>query len=155
MSIETTCCFTGHRALSRDFSVDTLKRGIFYLVNQGIDTFICGGAKGFDTVCALEVLEAKKFFPQIKLHIYAPCNNQTDGWKLRDKMTYNKILRKADYVDMPNTPYFEGCMRERNYKMVDNSSTCLCYMNNTRSGTGHTFRYAQKKGLTIYNIAGK
>lgn len=156
MGIETSCCFTGHRKISGDFSVDVLARGILYLIEQGVDTFIAGGALGFDTICAQEVLKAKKTHPHIKLHIYAPCNNQSENWGLRDRMTYTKILKKADFVDMPNTPYYDGCMKERNYKMVDNAAYCICYLNtNTRSGTAQTYRYAYSKGLKIFNISGK
>ena len=156
MGKEKCCCFTGHRKIGGDFFVDTLARGILYLIDKGVDTFIVGGALGFDTICAQEVLKAKKIHPDIKLHVYAPCNNQSANWGLRDRMTYNKILKKADYVDMPDVPYYDGCMKDRNYKMVDNAAYCICYFNtNTRSGTAQTYRYAQSKGLTIFNIAGK
>lgn len=155
MKKESTCCFTGHRILGSDFNVDVLRRGIEYLIGLGVDTFICGGATGFDTVCAKEVLSAKGTHPHIKLHIYAPCNNQSEKWSLSDKLTYNEILRMADFVDMPPVPYYDSCMKERNYKMVDSSAYCICYLNSTRSGTGQTYRYATQKGLTVFNIAGK
>lgn len=155
MAKENTCCFTGHRILSSDFSEDVLHRGIEYLIGKGVDTFICGGATGFDTVCALAVLKAKKSHPNISLHIYAPCNNQSDNWKLSHRLTYKKIIKKADFVDMPDTGYFDGCMKIRNYKMVDSSAYCICYLNSAHSGTGQTFRYAKEKGLTVFNIAGK
>ena len=156
MAKESTCCFTGHRVIGSDFSPSVLKRGINYLIEQGVDTFIVGGALGFDTICAKEILKAKKAHPQIKLHIYAPCNNQSEKWSVLDTLSYNKILKKADYVDMPDFPYFDGCMKIRNYKMVDSSAFCLCYLSSsTRSGTAQTVRYAKEKGLTIFNIAGK
>lgn len=155
MARENTCCFTGHRILEKDFNPEVLNRGIEYLINQGVDTFICGGAMGFDTVCAKAVLDAKKNHPHIKLHIYAPCNNQSERWGMLDKMTYKKLLKNAELVDMPDSPYFDGCMKIRNYKMVDASAYCICYMNSSRSGTGQTYRYAKQKGLTVYNIAGK
>ena len=155
MAKENTCCFTGHRIMAGDFNKDTLIRGIEYLIGQGVDTFICGGATGFDTLCAEEILKLKKQHPQILLHIYAPCSNQSDKWSTKDRAAYKKILKKADFVDMPDAEYFDGCMKIRNYKMVDNSAFCICYMNNPRTGTGQTFRYAKKQGLTVFNIAGK
>lgn len=155
MSRESTCCFTGHRRLSKDFSADAVYRGIIYLIDQGVDTFIVGGALGFDTVCALEVLKAKKLHPNIQLHVYAPCNDQSKNWGVKDKLTYSKILKKADHVDMPLTPYYDGCMKERNYKMVDNAAYCICYLTNSRSGTAQTHRYALSQGLKIFNLAGK
>lgn len=155
MEKEKACCFTGHRIIGADLSTDVLVRGIEYLIAQGVDTFICGGATGFDTLCAQEVLNARKRHPHIKLHIYAPCNNQSERWGFTDRLRYNKILKKADYVDMPSRPYYDGCMKERNYKMVDSSAYCICYLNDPRSGTGQTYRYAKQKGLTVFNIAGK
>lgn len=155
MAKESSCCFTGHRILGKDFNIDVLSRGIEYLIGKGVDTFICGGALGFDTVCAKAVLEAKRAHPHIKLHIYAPCNNQAERWSIKDTLIYKGILKKADLVDMPSKPYFTDCMKIRNYKMVDNSAYCICYLNDMRSGTGQTYKYANLRGLTIYNIAGK
>ena len=155
MAKETTCCFTGHRIIAADFNPDTLVRGIEYMVAQGVDTFVCGGAVGFDTLCAQEVLRAKASHPHIKLHIYSPCCNQSDSWSYSDRVTYKSILEQADFVDMPASPYFDGCMKIRNYKMVDASAFCICYLNNPRTGTGQTYRYAQKQGLTVFNLAGK
>ena len=155
MARERCCCFTGHRIIGGDFSRDVLLRGIEYLINEGVDTFICGGALGFDTVCAKAVLDAKKEHPHIKLWIFAPCNNQDAKWSIRDSLTYKEILESADFVDMPPQPYFDDCMKIRNYKMVDSSAYCICYMNNPRSGTGQTYRYATAKGLKVFNLSGK
>ena len=132
MAKEKTCCFTGHRIVANDFNEDVLSRGIEYVIKQGVDTFICGGAMGFDTLCALAVLKAKKKHPHISLHIYAPCNNQSEKWGLKDRATYKKILKKADFVDMPDESYFDGCMKIRNYKMVDASAFCAAF-----GGGGH------------------
>lgn len=155
MSKETTCCFTGHRQIKANFNSDILVRGIEYLINKGVDTFICGGALGFDTICAQEVLKAKERHPEIKLHIYAPCTNQSERWSSKDKEIYEEILKKADFVDMPSHSYTSDCMKIRNYKMVDNAAYCICYLNNPRSGTGQTHAYAKRKGLTVYNLAGE
>ena len=72
--------------MAADFNKDTLVRGIKYMIAQGVDTFICGGAIGFDTLCAQEVLNAKALHPHIKRHIYAPCNNQSDSWGITDRL---------------------------------------------------------------------
>lgn len=155
MKNENCCCFTGHRVLGMDFNRALLVRGIEYLIKKGVDTFICGGALGFDTVCAEAVLELKEVHPHIRLHIYAPCNNQCEKWQIDQRVRYERILEKADYVDMPNRAYFTDCMKIRNQKMVDNAAYCICYLNSMRSGTGQTYSYARKKGLTVYNIAGR
>ena len=157
MSKETTCCFTGHRILGDDFKMQKLIDLVIDLhKNKFVDTFICGGALGFDTYTAAAVLNARSIGYDIKLHIYAPCNNQSEKWNESQKSMYKNILKVADYVDMVDRPYFDGCMKIRNYKMVDNSAYCIAYYHEDksfRSGTGQTFRYAKKQGLTVINVA--
>ncbi|MBO5338372.1 MAG: DUF1273 family protein [Clostridia bacterium] len=153
MSREKTCCFTGHRHLYSSYKAEDLKNAIETMVNKGVTIFIAGGALGFDTEAAIEVLRLKKKNKDIELHIYAPCNDQSKLWTLGQKMLYKKILKHADYVDMPSHSYNNQCMKIRNYKMVDNSAYLIAYYDGSvRSGTGQTFRYAQKCGLGIINI---
>ncbi len=152
--MEKSVCFTGHRTIGSDFSVERLRAYIRAMIEvAGATKFIVGGALGFDTIVAKELLALKKEFGQIELHVYVPCNNQSEKWGIFDKMTYNKILKQADYVDMVDRPYYDGCMRERNYKMVDNAHYCICYFNGKASGTSQTVRYAKRKGLEIYNVS--
>lgn len=153
MSREKTCCFTGHRNLGASYSQENLKEAIQRMLNKGVRVFITGGALGFDTEAAIEILRQRKTNKDIELHVYAPCNDQPRLWKLKEKMLYKKILKHANYVDMPNYSYTADCMKIRNYKMVDNSAYVIAYYDGTvRSGTGQTFRYAQKCGLGIINI---
>ena len=156
MKKEVSCCFTGHRILGKDFTISALDNTIEYMINKCVTIFICGGAIGFDTYAAEAVLRAKERHESIELHIYAPCNNQSAKWNIIQKNKYNEILEKADYVDMVDRPYYDGCMKERNYKMVDNSRYCICYFHENESrpsGTGQTFRYAKRQGLEIINLA--
>ncbi|MBQ8545640.1 MAG: DUF1273 family protein [Clostridia bacterium] len=153
MSREITCCFTGHRHLGSDFKKENLKGAIENLIEKGVKIFIAGGALGFDTEAALEVLRQKKAGKDVALHIYAPCNNQAVRFSFKEKWIYKKILKHADYVDMPPQPYFNGCMKIRNYKMVDASSYVIAYYTGEfKSGTGQTVRYAQRSGLEITNL---
>ena len=153
MSRETTCCFTGLRILGKDFDFDRLYRTVIKLIEKrGVDTFICGGALGFDTQGAIAVKNAIDNGYNVKLHIYTPCNNQSEKWKDKDKIIYQELLSKADYVDIVDRPYYDGCMKQRNYKMVDNSAFCLCYFNGRPSGTAQTVSYAKKCGLEIGNL---
>lgn len=124
------------------------------MIEKGVDTFICGGALGFDTEAAIEVLKLKKKkYKEIKLHIYAPCQGQDAKWNSRDQRLYKEILSRADYVDMPNTLYNNQCMKVRNYKMVDSSAYLIAYYDGTfASGTGQTVRYGEKCGLEIVNL---
>ena len=155
MAKSNTCFFTGHRVLASNFTPNRLEKGIEYLIGQGVDTFITGGAIGFDTEAAQAVLRLKKKYPNIQLHIYVPCRNQDAKWKLTQKITYNSLLKKADHIEMNDRDYYEGCMLERNRKMADASSYCIAYYNGSRSGTGNEVNYAKKQGVTVYNIYDK
>ena len=149
-----TLCFSGHRYLGEDFDEARFLRLINAAATRGFNTFICGGALGFDTYAAEAVLKLKRNFPSIKLHLYLPCNDQDSRWSAADRKRYRKILSRADYVDCPDVPYYDGCMRDRNYRMVDASSLCICYLNNDlRSGTAQTVRYALKEGLVAMNVS--
>ncbi len=153
MSRETTCCFTGHRELEYNYNKNDLKNAIKSLIDRGVKTFIVGGALGFDTEAAIEVLRQKAGGEDIELHVYAPCQGQSKRYPFREKALYKKILKHADYVDMPDSEYFDGCMKIRNYKMVDASGCVIAYYSGEfKSGTGQTVRYAQRCGLEIINL---
>lgn len=53
--------------------------------------FGAGGARGFDTVATMAVLELKKIYPDIRLILVLPCRNQTRGWKEADIQKYEWI----------------------------------------------------------------
>ena len=62
---EITCCFTGHRKISADkipFVRRNLREAIYAACTEGYRRFVCGGALGFDTMAAIEVLSFKKMF---------------------------------------------------------------------------------------------
>ena len=149
-----TVCFTGHRIIGSDFDENAFKMALDVAVKNGFDTFICGGALGFDTYAAEAIIKLKESHPHIELHLYLPCKDQELLWNQRDKDRYYEILKKADYIDCPDTPYYDGCMRVRNYKMVDSSSLCISYLNdNAKSGTAQTVRYACQSGLFTCNLS--
>lgn len=153
MSRENACCFSGHRYLDSDYSRSKLIGAVEALIEKGIDTFIAGGALGFDTEVALCILGLKKSHPQIKLHIYVPCQGQESRWSFSERRQYKEILKKADFVDIPSYTYTKDCMKIRNYKMVDSAAYLITYYDGTYiSGTGQTFRYARRSGLEIINL---
>ena len=94
-----TCCFTGHRAISKAEAerIKThLKPVLEELINTGYKYFGSGGALGFDTIAALTVLELKKKYTHIRLILVLPCVNQTKGWKEKDVKIYEYIKSMCD-----------------------------------------------------------
>lgn len=154
---EITCCFTGHRRISKDEVKEVktrLKHTISAAIDQGYLYFGAGGALGFDTLAALTVLELKKKYLNIKLILVLPCINQTKGWSKRDVEVYEQIKSRCDKYVYTSENYFNGCMQKRNRHLVDNSSLCICYLTENRGGTAYTVNYARQKGLKVINLAG-
>lgn len=152
----STCCFTGHRAIPAgmtDYLFKRVKDGINYLYAQGVGAFLTGGALGFDTLAAKAVIECRNVHEDIRLILVIPCRDQTRAWKQADIESYDRIKGLTDEVICLSEHYYNGCMHYRNRYLVDNSSACICYLNRTSGGTAYTVRYAKYKGLSVFNLA--
>lgn len=151
-----TCCFTGHRKIPPEKLKDIswrLKATLIQLIEDGYLYFGAGGALGFDTLAAQAVLDLKQQYPQIKLILVLPCLSQANSWSKKDKQMYEYIKGQADKVVYTSQEYTRGCMHKRNRHLVDNSSACIAYLTESKGGTAYTVDYAQKHGLTVFNIA--
>ena len=151
-----TCCFTGHRILSHKEKLKVavrLRRVIEEQIKAGIVFYGAGGALGFDTLAAQTVLEMKKEYPQLRLILVLPCENQTRGWHSEDIAVYENIKRRSDKVVYVSREYTPDCMHRRNRHLVDHSGTCICYLTRSAGGTAYTVDYARRKGLRIINLA--
>ncbi|MDR0914771.1 MAG: DUF1273 domain-containing protein [Oscillospiraceae bacterium] len=133
--------------------MENLKINIESLVKNGVTTFLSGAAIGFDIAAALAVIETKRTFPNIKLALALPCENQTKNWCPTDIVSYNYIIEQADTVTYISKRYYAGCMHKRNRYLVENSAFCICYLKKTCGGTYYTVEYAKKNGLNIKNLA--
>ena len=153
---ESTACFTGHRNL-RQTDLPEIRSRVAGAISQayenGYRAFLCGGARGFDTLAALEVLKFRSSHPDIRLIIAVPCSSQADRWTAEDRKVWQSVCDKADDVNILSDSYYNGCMQARNRYMVDASSLCLCYLVRFEGGTWSTVRYALHRGLLLMNLA--
>ena len=153
-------CFTGHRSIKEPLSnlYRRLDRAIEKAISENnASDFYAGGAVGFDMIAAMRVLRLKKKYRSVRLHLVLPCPipEMVTKWSDRDKITFDDILNRADSITVISDRYYDGCMRERNQRLVDLADClCICYWNknDNRSGTGQTVRMAEKKGLNINNL---
>ncbi len=155
---EKTCCFSGHRTIPANEInqiKELLSKTIEMLIKKGVVYYGCGGAVGFDMLAAQTIIELKKFFPQIKLIMVYPCQNQTKYWNLTDTEKYNFIKANSDKRVYISEFYNNSCMIERNKYLVNYSSYCICYFNGAYGGTEFTVKYAKEKGLKIINLYNK
>lgn len=155
-----SCCFTGHRVLpkseeDRNILRDKLRSTIAQLAKEGIYRFYTGGARGFDSMAAMAVLEMKVYFPQIQLYLALPYPQQYEQWPQREIALFEQIAEHADKVEIISPVYTEDCMKRRNYYMVDHSCVCVYYMvYSVRSGTAQTVAYARKKNARLIDLTG-
>ncbi len=152
------CSFTGHRRIKNtDILRSKLIEAICVFINEyGTTDFFAGGALGWDMLCEETILKLKNEYPFIRLHIVLPCSEeeQTCKWDEKEKARYKRIIMSADSVEYLAKGYYEGCMKKRNERLVEQTEGCICYYNEKRpfSGTGQTVRMAMQKGLKIINI---
>lgn len=152
---EKCCCFTGHRRVPELEGLwirRQLRERMTELYQEGVDTFIAGGALGFDTMAAQEVVRMrdKGAYP-FRLVLALPYPGQEAGWPPQNISTYQGLLRTADEAIYLSDFYEEDCLLRRNRYMVDNSSCCICYLTTKRGrgGTVYTVKYAMRAGVRL------
>lgn len=155
---QKACFFTGHRKISCDESllVSYLREEILDQINGGATVFIAGGALGFDTLAAEQVIDMREDYDFIRLLLYLPCTDQDEDWNDDEKLRFEKIKAAADEIRYI-TPgeYKVGCMKKRNRAMVENADCGISYSVRKVSGTSQTIKMAQEKGIQVINIAEK
>ena len=76
MERETSCCFTGHRRIPLQDGLwlrRMLREEIARLAQEGVVSFLAGGALGFDTMAAQEVLRVRaEGFPELEFVLVLP-----------------------------------------------------------------------------------
>ena len=150
-----TCCFTGHREVEQSPALYAAVRAeIEKAYADGYRIFCTGGALGFDTVAALNVLAVRQSaHSDMQLHLILPYKDQASRWSEYDKDIYKKILERADKIEYLSEHYTAWCMFTRNRRLVELSSRCICYLTEDKGGTKYTVDLASKKGLQIINLA--
>lgn len=155
---EKACCFTGHRQISPEYLPaisKKLKDTLIFYIEKRYRYFGAGGALGFDTLAAQTILLLKKQYPDIRLILVLPCQDQASRWQRQEIEEYERIKAAADKVVYTSEHYYNGCMHKRNRHLVEHSSLCICYLTNDSGGTKYTVDYALSSGLEVVNVAKK
>lgn len=154
---DISCCFTGHRILAHAM-IPNIKRALNYEIERlyaiGVRNFISGGAIGFDTLAAEQVVLAKQRHPDINLVFVLPCADHTLKWNTTQKRQFEVLSHHASATVILRHTYTEGCMLERNRYMVDNSEYCVSYCGRNFGGTYSTVRYAKAMKRQISELYG-
>ncbi len=154
--IPHVCVFTGHRtvlASHKEQLSDRLSRAVEYAYSIGCRVFCAGGAVGFDTMAAREVIKFRMTHPDVTLRLVLPCINQDERWSDEQRERYYHILRSADEVEYVSDAYTPGCMKKRNERLAGLADVVIAYVYREGSGSSQTTRMANQLGKTVYNIA--
>lgn len=150
-----TCAFTGHRNVKdshKQALPDLLSRAIGYAYDKGCRRFITGGALGFDTVAAREVIRFRLSHPDVFLVLFLPCLDQDSGWSIGQKNSYEYVLSSADEVKYVSESYDKTCMKRRNQAMAEECDIMISYVSRDYSGAAQTMRMAIALGKETYNL---
>lgn len=159
--LDNCCAFTGHRphkfpwryneADSRCVALKSaMTEQITKMVEDGVTDFYSGGADGVDCWASLIVLELRQKNPALKLHLILPHEGQADKWSDPAQERYLSILKQADSAEYVSHEYYDGCMLDRNHRLVESAGMLLAvYNGERRGGTAATIRYARKQGRRI------
>jgi uncharacterized phage-like protein YoqJ len=155
-----TLAFSGHRMnrirIGKEELSALIQAAIIHFYLQGYRIFLSGIAEGLDMLAAEEVLKAKEYYPDIKLHCIIPFKGQANRMSQQDKLRYNTILSAADNETCLSEKYYEGCFLRRNDYLVENSSQVVAYYDNVpQGGTHYTVRNAHKRGIEVFNLFGR
>lgn len=148
-------CFTGHRDIPDNEITQVpalLEWVIRKLYERGVREFRTGGAWGFDTAAAIQVLHMKQVYADIRLTLILPCADQTGRWKPQMKTVYERIKGAADEVRVLYERYTPWCMRERDRELVNGSDVCVAYCARSSGGTAYTVSYAMEHGVRVINL---
>ena len=159
-----SCSFTGHRPHKLPWRYNeadercvalkaVLTEQITALTDTGMTDFYSGGADGVDCWAALIVLDLKKKNPALNLHLILPHEGQADKWSNSAQERYRYILEQADSIEYVSREYCDGCMLDRNHRLVEAAGTLLAvYNGERRGGTAATVRYARKLSRRIITL---
>ena len=143
----SSCAFTGHRSLGRDFDREKLKRTIRERILDGVKVFYCGMAVGFDLV-----VELKSEFPSVVLVACIPCIGQEKFFGERDKRRYERLVGAADVKVILSDKYYSGCMLRRNEYMEEKADILICYCRKSTGGTAFTVEPFKRKNKKIFSV---
>lgn len=152
------CCFTGHRpeklTASEWVIKQELEREIRQAIDDGLDVFITGMARGVDIWAAEIVLTLRDSGMPIRLMCASPFDGFENGWSEDWQYRYRKIMAAADHTLFVRPHYSRSCFQIRNEWMVNHSSRVIAVFTGEKGGTKNTIEYSNILGVPVIIISG-
>lgn len=141
---------TGHRPENcEDEQVVRTKARVKLQYTEGIESFVCGMAAGFDLWAGDEALK-------LGMDVIAARPWAGHTWRKSDREIYERVLAGASrVVNVHESKDYPGVFvyHNRDKWMVDNSDVVMAYWNGwEKGGTYGTVEYARKQKKPITNI---
>ena len=152
---EKICSFTGHRQIEKNHEMNIsalILRSIEYAYDNGCRIFMAGGAIGFDTLAAREVIRFRMTHRDVKLRLALPCKEQDKSWSHEQRERYFHTLAEADEIVYLSDEYTKDCMKRRNDYLATSADILIAYVNRSRSGAAQTVRMAERLSKKVYNL---
>lgn len=150
-----SCSFTGHRIIPNDHikKLDSLlSRAIEFAYSEGCRNFYTGGALGFDTMAAKQLLSYRMYHSDVRIIVAVPCREQSKKWSDAERDMYDYILANADEVVFCSEEYTKDCMKKRNEYLAEVCDILIAYSGRYSSGSAQTVRMATRLGKEVYNL---
>lgn len=110
--------------------------------------FIFGGYGRFDDLCYKVVNEEKKQNDNIKRIFYLAYYKHNDENSKYYSIYYDNVI-----FPMLENVYPKVAILYRNQQMIDDSEICIFYVTKKHGGAYRAYKYAEKKGKVIINLA--
>ncbi len=157
------CAFTGHRPGRLpwgeheedprcDLLKDCLLETVRHLSDKGVNVFLCGMARGSDTLFAEAVLRLQEERPQTELWAVLPCRGQADQWTAADRRRYRRLCGACRHVILIQEAYTPQCMVRRNQWMLERCDVVVSFYDGGKGGTGWMVRQAQLARIPVISL---
>ncbi len=156
--------FSGYRATKLRHSInknggdyshieEDIRSAVTQFIDRGYDTFITGGADGFDLLATKVILSLRFLHKDIKLVMAVPFLGQEASYSEQDREFYEQSLESADPIEIISYNFHSRAYLDRNDFMLANSSQLICYFDGQRGGTMYTYNRAKRLSMGIVNLA--
>lgn len=152
---KNTCCFFGHDRIRKNKTAEIIKRlehEVEALMEQGVTTFISGGAPGFEQVAASHIIAKKEMGQAVRLVFTLPCRDYESLWTPAQKKRYHDLLSKADEIIYMAKEYTSDCLAKRDRYMMEQSDYCICDWLRPFGKSARTMTYAEQMGVAVIRI---
>ncbi|MBC1984652.1 DUF1273 domain-containing protein [Listeria booriae] len=123
------------------FIKEALRRRLIGLVEDGLEWVIISGQMGVELWAAEVVTELKAEEYALKLAILTPFLNQESNWNDANKLWYNEVVAKADYMAAVTKREYENPsqFQLKDQFVLDNTDGTLLVYDTEREGAPKFF----------------